>query len=1089
MHIGTNGYRYQTESPRLLNMPIRVPWSSFIGGVILWVSCIAVHAADSDRIEFNRDVRPILSDKCFFCHGPDTERREADLRLDVRQSAIEAGAIKVGEPNASELIRRLLTEEPEERMPPAASKLGTLSASEVDILKKWIAQGAEYQSHWSFNPLTPIELPEASESNHPIDRLVISRLNQQGLTLQPEADRTTLARRVSFDLTGLPPTASEVAQFVNDPSSDAYERMVDRLLASKRYGERMAVDWLDVARYADSYGFQVDREREMWPWRDWVVRALNDNLPYDQFITWQLAGDLLPNASDDQVLATAFQRLHQQESEGGSVEEEYRVEYVCDRVQTFATAFLGLTFECARCHNHKYDPVTQQDFYGLFAMFQNIDEAGLYSFFTPSPPTPTLGLADANTKSRLQSLQQTADSVAARAIDVRTAAQRSWEEWLAGSRALNVDQLREQLSKSLERDLLGRFEFDKRDGDKLENVLDKDKPAKVRGENQLVPGHDGMAIEFTGDDAVDLAFGNFARHEPFSISLWMKTPDVKERAVVLHRSRAWTDAASRGYELLIEEGRLKWSLIHFWPGNAISIRTQSPIPVEQWQHVTVTYDGSSHASGLKLFLNGQAAAVDVVKDGLTKEITGGGGDNIALGERFRDRGFKGGAIDGLRVYAREVTSLEAMALFDVNATAEGLHGLLASDSVGAKDNSTPSDKGSPKTISLERWQDYYLANQSESWKQHLDALKTARAEWMKAADKVNEIMVMRELEQPKPAYILIRGEYAQRGQPVTANVPEWLLPLPEGAPKNRLGVAKWLTDPKHPLTARVAVNRIWQSLFGRGLVRTSEDFGSQGARPLYPEVLDWLAYRYIASGWDTKALIKTIVTSRVYRQRSWSTAVQMADDPDNEWLARGSRFRLPAEMIRDNALAASGLLKESIGGPPVAPYEMSEAFKPTKASEGSGALRRSLYTNWRRTGPPPAMIAFDAPRRAVCIAKRERTDSPLQALILLNGVQYVEAARAMGEAIYRESDGDVEAMIQNGAMRCLSRRVDEKELSILKSLYQEQLKHFEDHKDQAAEFLKIGSVARDSSIPEPQAAAATVLAQALLNHDECVVRR
>lgn len=1034
--------------------------------------CLAV-AADEPSINFNRDVRPILSDKCFFCHGPDGSNRQADLRLDEREAAIGSGAIAPGKPHTSAMLARVLSQDDDQRMPPPASKLGSLTAQEIDILTRWIASGADYQPHWSFIPLESQKLPPEAQGQHPIDFWVRGRLAQRQVVPQPPADPATLIRRLSLDLTGLPPSPAEVNAFTQHPSPKAYEQLVDRLLSSPRYGERMAVDWLDVARYADSFGFQVDREREMWPWRDWVIRAFNENLPYDQFITWQVAGDLLPGATDDQILATAFNRLHQQESEGGSVEEEYRVEYVCDRVQTFATAFLGLTFECARCHNHKYDPVTQRDYYGLFAMFQNIDEAGLYSFFTQSPPTPTLWLADAATKQRLAELAEQVDKLEQQGSELVANRQAAYHAWTVKVQERGRQQLAELLNESLAKEQLGSFAFDELVEGQLANAVDKEKPAKLKGENKLVAGHRGSAIEFTGDDAVDLPFGNFSRHQPFSLALWLKTPDVKERAVVLHRSRAWTDAASRGYELLIEEGRLKWSLIHFWPGNALSIATKQQLPIQQWQHVAVSYDGSSRASGLRIFVNGQPAEVEIVKDHLTKEITGGGGDNIALGERFRDRGFRGGQIDDLRVFARQLSALEMLALCDSEQAVASLVDMLASDVANLQ----------------QPLFEFYLSVADEAWSDHLQQLAQARKSWMSAGDSVKEIMAMRELSQPKKAYILARGDYSQRGEEVSPAVPSWLAPLPDGAPLNRLGVAQWLTDPSHPLTARVTVNRVWQMLFGRGLVKTAEDFGSQGARPNYPEVLDWLAEQFIASGWDMKQLIKTIVTSQTYRQRSWAEAALLTDDPDNEWLARGARFRLPAEMIRDNALASAGLLAEKLGGPPVNPYEMAEAFKPTKVSDGEGAYRRSLYTNWRRTGPPPAMIAFDAPRRAVCTAKRERTDSPLQALILLNGDQYVEAARVLGETLHRQAAGDVRQMIHEGALRCLSRPVDAAELTILTQLYNEQLAHYAEHVEQAKLLLAVGKSPRDESIPLAQAAAATLLAQALLNHDLCVVRR
>ncbi len=534
----------------------------------------------SGKLQFNRDIRPILSDKCFHCHGFDPKKREADLRLDQRQAAIEGKAIIPGNADESEVIKRIIATD-DDHMPPLKAKLGSLTPEEIATLKQWINEGAEYEEHWAFVPLKP-EITKGTS----IDAIIEAALAERGLKLQPEASKETLIRRLSFDITGLPPTPEEVEVFVRSGevkgektlasasspplnvstspqpgASQAYDALVDKLLASPHYGERMAVDWLDVSRYADSYGFQVDREREVWPWRDWVVKAFNDNLPFDKFVTWQLAGDLLPNPTDEQRLATMFSRLHMQESEGGSVEEEYRVEYVCDRVQTFATAFLGLTFECARCHDHKYDPIKQKEYYGLFSMLQNIDEAGLYSFFTPSPPTPAMMMMDRRAKEKMAALKTKLRANVAKL------------ERSAGTPArTNV------AVQSIGTKPLASFTFDTLNkANKLVNAIDAKQPADAqRREQTRRRSQDGKSIQFTGDDAVDHPLGNFQRYDPFSVSLWVKTPDVKDRAVVFHRSRAWTDAASRGYELLIEEGKLKWSLIHFWPGNAISIRTKEP---------------------------------------------------------------------------------------------------------------------------------------------------------------------------------------------------------------------------------------------------------------------------------------------------------------------------------------------------------------------------------------------------------------------------------------------------------------------------------------------------------------------------------
>ena len=1025
----------------------------------------AVPAGAQQVPAFNRDIRPILSDRCFFCHGPDGAKREADLRLDDREAAIAAGAIVPGNPDESAIIQRVLSSDADVVMPPPHAKLGQLSVAEVNLLREWIRGGAEYEGHWSFIPLRRGEATDATISGR-IDGLIRRQLSERGLQQQPLADRETLIRRLSFDLTGLPPTADEVRVFVEDADPEAVPHLVDRLLGSVRYGERMAVDWLDVARYSDSYGFQVDREREMWPWRDWVIGAFNRNLPFDQFVTWQLAGDLLPGATQEQILATAFNRLHQQEAEGGSVEEEYRVEYVSDRVQTFATAFLGLTFECARCHDHKYDPITQREYYQLFAMFQNIDEAGLYSYFTMSPPTPALTMTDAAAEGKLSELRQRVLDAEAALQGERAAGTERFSGWLVGVVPGELALLSGEQA---------RFGFDGQQGGQLANSVRADQPALLRGENRLVSGRVGEAVQFSGDDPVDLPLGNFDRHQPFSVSLWLKAPDVIARAVVMHRSRAWTDAASRGYELLIEDGRLKWSLIHFWPGNAASVAVRQPLRVSEWVHVTVVSDGSGSAAGLSIYVNGRRAETDVIRDSLSREITGGGGDNIALGERFRDRGFRDGLIDDVRVFDVGLTELECLFVFDPAAAAAELGG--------------GGGAGVLSAAVRQQLLEWYLVRRDAGYQAALQRLVEARRAAAGYFQGLKEIMVMRELAEPKPAYVLFRGEYNQRREQVQAGVPAALSAFPEGAPRNRLGLARWLTSPEHPLLARVTVNRIWQSLFGRGLVRTAEDFGSQGSRPLYPEVLDELSDYFIRSGWDVKKLVRAIVQTETYQQRSVGLAGLMEDDPDNEWLARGPRFRLSAEMIRDNALYSAGLLKERIGGPPVNPYEMTEAFKPAGVSGGDEAYRRSVYTSWRRTSPPPAMLAFDAPRRAVCTAKRERTDSPLQALILLNGVQYVEAARVLGEHLLQGSGGDVEAMIREGCVRCWSREPDEAELRILKGLWVEQLQHFAGEPERAAELLKVGQRKASAGLVPAEAAAATVLAQALLAYDECVVRR
>jgi hypothetical protein len=1037
----------------------------------LIVASSVANFAAAAPVEFNRDIRPILSDKCFGCHGPDSGHRKSGLRLDSREAALAPAksgdvAIVPGNPEKSHLLLRIFSSDSDEVMPPPEAKMEALSAREKDLVRRWILEGAKYEPLWSFLSVQPVALPPAPAGvppellRTPLDRLLFARLELRNLRPRPEARPETLLRRVSLDLTGLPPTAAEVRAFMADSAPGAYERAVDRLLASPAFGERLAVDWLDVARYSDSFGFQVDRDRDAWPWRDWVVRAFNRNLPFNEFVTWQIAGDLLPNATEEQVLATAFNRLHQQETEGGSVEEEYRVEYVSDRVQTFATAFLGLTFECAKCHDHKFDPITQREFYQMFAFFDDIDEAGLYSFFTGDAPTPAVRLIPAEGQKQAAALQASVVAAEARVLEGAKAFLAGFPEWL-GKRPAELPLCGE----------LVRLNFSGAKGGKVPNTAEPAKPASVAGENKLVPGRSGQVLKLSGDDAFNLPAGSFNRPDPFTVSLWMQAPDLRERAVVLHRSKAWMDAASRGFELLLENGLFKWSLIRFWPGDAASVRTRTPIKPGEWLHVSVSSDGSGRAAGLQIHVNGKRAQTEVLKDNLSRD-TNPGRDNITIGERMRDRGFKGGLVDDVRIFNRRLSDLELQAVFNPDAVA----------ALWQK----PVESLSPQE--LEELQGVYLA-QNEGHAKALEALRCARAEQLKFLESQREIMVMRDLPKPKKAFVLTRGEYARRGEEVYAGTPAALPVFPSDAPRNRLGLARWLTAPEHPLLARVTVNRFWQGLFGRGLVRSAEDFGSQGTQPEYPELLDWLAGEFIRSGWDLKALFKSIVLSHAYRQESVAPADLLADDPENALLARGPRFRLPAEALRDTLLFASGLLSPRIGGAPVAPYELAEAFRPVTPDKGEGSLRRSLYTRWRRTAPPPAMMAFDASRRAVCSARRERTNTPLQALVLLNGPQYVEAARVLGTRLHKTHEGRLEGMIEEAFLVCLSRFPDAREREIVSGLYADQLAYFRAHPNEAALLLKVGYSPPDPTVGVPEAAAATVLAQALFNHDGSVVKQ
>ncbi len=1039
------------------------------------------------RLSFNKDIRPILSENCFACHGPDNASREAGLRLDRFDHAtqrLESGsrAIVPGKINESEAIARITSNDPDTVMPPPKAKIGRLSPEQVAAVKRWISEGAEYEPHWAF---VPPARPMADDASREVDRLVEGSLSRRGLALQREADRTTLIRRASYDITGLPPTPAEVRGFVGDASPDAYEKLLDRLLSSPRYGERMAADWMDLARYADSYGFQVDRPRPtMWPWRDWVIRAFNDNLPWDQFTLWQLAGDLLPGATDEQILATAFNRLHPQEAEGGSVEEEYRVNYVNDRVVTFGTAFLGLTLECCRCHDHKFDPLTQKDFYSLFAFFDDIDEAGLYSFFTEAVPTPKMRLLDAADASRLARADRVCDEAASALAQSEKAAIEAARAWLSGTAARPAE-LGSPAAAVISGEIV-RYGFDERRPDgrfaNLVGPAQTDQPAasppadlaaKSSRENTLVDGRLGDAIRLTGDHGVETPVGNFRRSQPFTVSLWLNAPSMFDRAVVFHRSKAWTDAGSRGYELIVDGGHLRWSLIHFWPGDAASVRTREPLAAGKWTHVAVTSDGSGKAAGLGIFIDGRPAATGVVRDGLTREIIGGGGDHITIGERMRDNGFKNGLVDDFRVFDRELSPLEVRETFEPGAIRAAIDAKQPAELVAG----------------------YFAAAVDGASRAKRKALQEARRTRDDLAEKLPEIMVMRDLAKPRTAYVLERGEYDKRRQPVEPDTPASLPPFPVHEPRNRLGLARWLIAPDHPLLARVTVNRLWQSLFGLGLVQSPEDLGSQSTQPEHREVLDLLAWKFshpVAEGgfgWDMKRLMKTIMLSRTYRQRSMADERTMADDPQNVWLARGPRHRLPAEMIRDGLLASCGLLVERVGGPPVKTCDMPESFKPEKADEGDSRYRRSLYTYWRRTGPAPMLESFDVPKRVVCVAKRDATNTPLHAVVLMNGPQFVEAARVLAERLLADADRQPGRAVEIAFERLTSRPPDEEEKRVLHRMIVEQRKWYADRPLEAEKYVAIGEAKRDESLPVVDVAAAASVINALMNYDGSLVKR
>ena len=1006
------------------------------------------------EVKFNRDIRPLLSDRCFSCHGPDKAGRKADLRLDHREDAVKAGAIDLKNLSESEILARIESNDPEEVMPPPSTKK-TLNANEKSLIKEWVAQGATYEPHWAFVPVPKkVEVPKPATEpiwvRNPIDSFVLARLEAEKISHAAQADRPTWLRRVTFDLTGLPPTLEELDRFAADtrPEEQARKAVLDRLFASTAYGERMAMDWLDVARFADTFGYQADRLMHTWPWRDWLIRSFQQNLSYDKFLTWQVAGDLLPNATKDQILATAFNRLHRQTNEGGSIEEEFRVEYVSDRVRTAGTAFLGLTMECSRCHDHKYDPLTQKDFYGLSAFFGNIDEHGLYSHFTETAPTPALPLYKDDQEARHKQLKQEISE-----------SEKLLKQWLT---AYKPEPGKPVAAVRPKADHAVRFD-----------------DLKPGGDYTPVPGRDGggQSIKFGGDDAyVCQNVGGFGRTTPFTISLWLKPAAHKPRTVVLHGCKAAEDSAFRGYSLVLDDGVPVVSLVHFWPGNAISIRGRRALPEKSWTQVAMTWDGSSHASGLHLYVNGVEEPVTVEHDRLSRDIThrpqwgdSGGETWLSLGARFRDVGFQGGQVDDLEVFNRELSPLEMAHLG------------------GAKLEASAMDFS----------QHARIHNLEPAVKVVNEKLAKLRKEENDLISGVPQIMVMNEKPgQPRKAYVLNRGEYTSRREEVGPQTPEAILPFDPSWPKDRRGLARWMTDDGNPLTSRVVVNRLWFLTFGRGLVPTIEDFGFQGQPPSHPELLDWLARDLMDHGWDIQHTLRLILLSATYGQSSTPSDVKLyASDPENRLLARGPRYRLSAEMIRDNALAVSGLLVRKVGGPSVKPYQPAGLWEDSGTGQsysqdhGENLYRRSMYTFWRRTAPPPSMTTFDAPTREFCLVKRERTATPLQALATLNDPQYVETARVLAERLMKQSPGDVNAQISTAYRLCTSQQVSDKQLTVLKELMAEQKAHFLKLPKAAEELLAIGETKRDPALAAADHAALTATVLALFNYDPCVTKR
>ena len=1040
--------------------------ATWIRSLALAASCAAVLASSraasaddppepSPTVDFSRDIRPLLSDACFACHGPDRETLQADLRLDLKDDAFADrggySAIVPGDPEASELLYRISTDDEFDRMPPADSNK-TLTPEQVELFRAWIEQGAPWEEHWAFVTPTKPEPPAvAHESNveNPIDAFILERLEREGLDPAPEADPETLVRRAYLDLTGLPPTPEEVDTFLDDDRPDRYEQLVDRLLDSPHYGEHMARFWLDAARYGDTHGLHLDNYREMWPYRDWVIEAFNRNLPYDRFVVEQLAGDLLPDPTPDQVIATGFNRAHVTTSEGGSIEEEVYVRNVVERVDATGTVFLGLTVACARCHDHKFDPISQADYYSMFAFFNSLDGKPLDGNAKAHPPVLQVPSEEQQAERRRleQELASVRDRIAeaVAAVDYDPSRDEDRAEYVRREDFVWVD---DALPPGAKPSAEGEWTF----------VSEPEHPVFL-GEKAHVRASEGQSQHLFTGASQGLVVGE---GDTLFAHVFLDPIDPPKEIMLQWNTGEWNHRAFWG-ENLIEYGE---------DGTTERV-SRGPLPTTgEWVRLEVPAADVGIApgttiTGLAFTQHGGTVRWDAA--GIRSWTPQPGKTYSAIASWIRDQEILG----------------------DKAQIPDPIKQLVAVD---------PDERTGEQSKQL---RDYFVEQVYAPARSTLAPLlaRKAEVEEAKAAleDAIPTTLVWKEMAEPKPAFILNRGEYDQQGDPVGRATPSFLPPLPEGESLDRLGLANWLVDSSNPLTARVAANRLWQQVFGVGLVKTSEDFGAQGEPPSHPELLDWLAVQFQDDGWDVKEFMRRLVTSNTYRQSSRATPELLARDPKNRLYARGPRFRLDAETIRDQALFVGGLLVEEIGGPSVKPPQPSGLWEAVGYTDSNTAKfqadtgrekvhRRSLYTFWKRTSPPPQMSTFDAPSREACTMRRERTNTPLQALLLLNDPQYVEAARALAERTLHEAGSSAEDRLTRMFRIVTSRTPEADELAELTAAYDDLIASYQSDPEAARQLIAVGETTPDPALDPAELAAWTVIANTLLNLDEAIVK-
>ncbi len=1026
------------------------------------------------RPEYNRDIRPILAENCFACHGPDSAARKASLRLDLRDEAVKAQAFVPGKPDESALVERIFATDAKELMPPAKSHK-KLTAAQKETLKRWVAAGAEYQPHWSFIPPKRPALPEVKNktwARNPIDRFILAELEKKGLQPAPEADRRTLARRLSLDLTGLPPRPEDVEEFVSDKAPDACESYVAKLLRSPHWGEHRGRSWLDVARYADTHGIHFDNFREIWSYRDWVIGAFNRNMSFDQFTIEQLAGDLLPNPTLDQKVATGFSRCNITTNEGGAIAEEYLVLYTRDRTETASQVWMGLTAGCAVCHNHKFDPLTTRDFYSMSAFFNNTTQGAMDGNVSNTPPI--LVVPRTEDRPLWERLTQKMNEVRGKLDERKKQARIDFDKWLTAAKTEEIAKLVPTAKLQLHA--------------KLSEGQGKTVTLEVNGKSRKVTGDAvawgagkvgprAYALPATGTIEIPEA-GDFDRNQGFSVSAWVRLPKRGLTGAIV--ARMDNGNLHRGWDFWVEKDRVGMHVINRWPEDALKVVARQPLKPGQWHHVLATYDGSGKAAGVKVYLDGQPQPVDVQADQLKSTIRTT--VPLKIGQRHTSERLQGLMLQDLRLYAKTLSPQEVARLERGPRVQE----LLA----------RPAKERKPAEV--KELFDWWLSALDPLSRDLTGKLSAWQQEEVAIRSRGTVAYVMNERETEPMAYVLHRGEYDKRRDPVKAGTPQSLPPMPPDLPRNRLGFAKWLLREEHPLTARVTVNRFWQEVFGTGLVRTAGDFGITGELPSHPELLDWLAVEFRESGWDVKRFFTLLVTSAAYRQSALVTPEKHEKDPFNRLLSRGSRYRMDAEMIRDHALAASGLLVPKIGGPSVKPYQPEGVWEAVamigsntrdyRRDAGESLYRRSMYTFWKRAAPPASMDILNAPNRETCTVRRERTNTPLQALVTLNDVQFVEAARHLAQVALTQGGEQTATRLDFIARRLLARPFRPEEQKVVQGVLDELLTHYKTHAEEARKLIAVGESKADPALDPALLAAWTMAVNQLMNLDEVLCK-